>query len=77
MGCKNITDQTKHRLQAYNIDKINTTPILTDCETLHPLQRFGNPLAEEEEIPKAIQTVPDVTQTDPDLKQKLPERKEY
>ena len=72
MGCKNITEQTKHRLQAYNIDKINTTPILTDCETLHPLQRFGNPLAEEEEIPKAIQTVPDVTQTDPDLKQKLP-----
>lgn len=76
MGCKNITEQTKHRLQAYNIDKINTTPILTDCETLPP-KKFGNPLAEEEEIPKAIQTVPDVTQTDPDLKQKLPERKEY
>jgi hypothetical protein len=50
MGCKNITDQTKHRLQAYNIDKINTTPILTDCETLHPLQRFGNPAEEEKEI---------------------------
>ncbi len=70
MGCKNITDQTKHRLQAYNIDKINTTPILTDCETLHPLQRFGNPLAEEEEIPKAIQTVPEVIQTDPGNKLK-------
>lgn len=33
---------------------------------------FGNPAEEEEEIPKAIQTVPDVIQTDPDLKQKLP-----
>ena len=47
MGCKNITEQTKHRLQAYNIDKINTTPILTDCETLHLFQRFGNPAEEE------------------------------
>lgn len=35
-------------------------------------QGYGNPAAEEEEIPKAIQTVSDVTQTDPDLKQKLP-----
>jgi hypothetical protein len=39
MGCKNITEQTKHRLQAYNIDKINTTPILTDCETLPPQKK--------------------------------------
>jgi hypothetical protein len=70
MGCKNITEQTKHRLQAYNIDKINTTPILTDCKTLHLFQRFGNPAAEEEEIPKAIQTVPEVIQTDPENKLK-------
>ena len=47
MGCKNITEQTKHRLQAYDIDKINTTPILTDCETRHLSQGFGNPAAEE------------------------------
>ncbi len=52
MGCKNITEQTKHRLQAYNIDKINTTPILTDCETLHLFQRFGIPSAEEKENKK-------------------------
>lgn len=48
MGCKNITEQRKHRLQAYNIDKINTTPILTDCETLHLFQGFGNPSAEKQ-----------------------------
>lgn len=70
MGCKNITEQTKHRLQAYNIDKSNTTPILTDCETLHLFQRFGNPAVEEEEIPKAIQTVPEVIQIAPGNKLK-------
>lgn len=70
MGCKNITEQTKYRLQVYNIDKINTTPILIDCKTLHIFQRFGNPLAEEEEIPNAIQTDPDMIQTVPGNKLK-------
>ena len=32
-------------------------------ETLH--QGFGIPAAEEEEVPKAIQTDPDMIQTDP------------
>lgn len=65
MGCKNITEQTKHRLQAYNIDKINTTPILTDCETLHLFQRPGIPLAEERKRQQEIKNKINITNTYP------------